>query len=112
MPGSIRLGRLGKTDIGVHVTFVPILIGAAWFGAVQYGGMSGAAFGLLLVLLLFACVLLHEIAHSVQANACGIDVQYIVLLPTGGLASLDVTALNISDEKRIALAGPLANLGL
>jgi Zn-dependent protease/CBS domain-containing protein len=112
MPGTIRLGRFHDVDIGLHVTFLPVLAWAAWLGTIQYGGIDGAAFGTLAVMLLFACVLLHEVAHSVQANACGIEVQYIVLLPIGGLASLDVAAIKPRDEVRIALSGPLANLGL
>jgi Zn-dependent protease/predicted transcriptional regulator len=112
MPGSIRLGRFGDVDVSLHVTFLPVLAWAAWLGAIQYGGIDGAAFGMLAVLLLFVCVLLHELAHSLQANACGIEVQYIVLLPIGGLASLDVTAVKARDEVRIALSGPLVNLGL
>jgi Zn-dependent protease len=112
MSGSIRLGRLRGIVVSVHATFLPVLIGAAWLGTVRYGGFSGAAFGALAVLLLFVCVLLHEMAHSFQARARGIDVQEIVLLPFGGLTSLDLLAIEPADEIRIALAGPLANLGL
>jgi Zn-dependent protease len=112
MSGSIRLGRLRGIVVSVHVTFLPVLIGAAWLGMARYGGASGATFGALAVLLLFACVLLHEMAHSFQARARGIGVQEIVLLPIGGLTNLDLLAVEPEDEIRIALAGPLANLGL
>jgi Zn-dependent protease len=112
MSGSIRLGRLRGIIVSVHVTFLPVLIGAAWLGMARYGGASGATFGALAVLLLFACVLLHEMAHSFQARARGIGVQEIVLLPIGGLTNLDLLAVEPEDEIRIALAGPLANLGL
>jgi Zn-dependent protease len=112
MSGSIRLGRLGDTAIGIHVTFLPVLVWAAWLGMIQYGGADGALFGILAVILLFGCVLLHEIAHCAQASACGISVHYIVLLPIGGLASLDTAAIKPRDEARIALVGPLANLAL
>jgi Zn-dependent protease/predicted transcriptional regulator len=110
MPGSIRIGRLGGTDIGVHVTFLPVLVWAAWIGTVQYGGLWGATFGVLAVVMLFGCVFLHEVAHSLQANARGVGVQYIVLLPLGGLANLQTGSIKPRDEIAIALAGPLANL--
>src|SRR5258706_5376151 len=84
MPGSIRVGRFGRTDIGVHITFLPMLAGAAWLGANQYGGVNGAIFGLMAVLLLFVCVLIHEIAHASYARTCGVDVTTIVLLPICG----------------------------
>src|SRR5260370_304765 len=112
MRGAIHLGQLGSTNIDVHVTFLPVLLWSAWLGAVQYGGLDGAAFGLVAVVLLFGCVLIHEIGHSLYARTCGIEVEYIILLPIGGLTSLDSTAVSPRDEARIALAGPLANLGL
>jgi Zn-dependent protease/CBS domain-containing protein len=60
--------------------------------------------------MLFGCVFLHEVAHSLQANARGVGVQYIVLLPLGGLANLKTGSIKPRDEIAIALAGPLANL--
>jgi Zn-dependent protease len=112
MSSTIRLGRLHGIVVNVHVTFLPVLIGAAWLGWARYGGFQGAAFGALAVLLLFTCVLLHEMAHSFQARVRGIGVQEIVLLPFGGLTNLDLLAIEPEDEIGIALAGPLANLGL
>ena len=112
MRGAIHLGQLGSTNIDVHVTFLPVLLWSAWLGAVQYGGLDGAAFGLVAVVLLFGCVLIHEIGHSLYARTCGIEVEYIILLPIGGLTSLDTSAVSPRNEARIALAGPLANLGL
>ncbi len=112
MSTSIRLGRLRGILVSVHVTFLPVLIGAAWLGMARYGGFSGAVFGALAVSLLFGCVLLHEMAHSFQARARGASVQEIVLLPIGGLTSLDQIVIEPQDEIRIALAGPLANLAL
>src|SRR5437016_11415994 len=63
-------------------------IWAAWLGFVQYGGVGGSVFGLVAIVLLFGCVLLHEIAHSLYAGRLGIAVEYIVLLPIGGLTSI------------------------
>src|SRR4051812_8462769 len=105
MRGSILLGRFGNTDIGVHITFLPMIAWAAWLGSLQYGGVSGAAFGALAVSLLFACVLIHELAHGWYALTQGIEVPYIVLLPIGGLASLDTSASTPHVEARIALIG-------
>lgn len=112
MPGSIRLAQFGKTQISVHVTFLPVLIWAGWMGINQYGSLDGAVFHILAVVLLFVCVLLHEIGHTLYAHTCGIEVRYIVLLPVGGLASMEATTTRPVDELRIALAGPLVNLGL
>src|SRR5258708_4387299 len=110
MRGAIHLGRVGETAIDVHVTFIPVLIWAACLGLVQYGGLNGAVFGVTAIILLFGCVLVHELAHTAYALSMGIIVDYIILLPIGGMTSLDTYAINPGDEARIALVGPLANL--
>ncbi len=112
MRWSISLGRVGGVQIYLHVTFVLTLLWAAWQGADEYGGVGGAFFGVGAVLSLFLCVLLHELGHSVWALAHGIQVRHIVLLPIGGLASLETLPRKPKDELLIALAGPAVNLGL
>lgn len=112
MPGSFRIGRFDRTEIGLHVTFLPMLIWAAWLGAIQYGGVNGAIFGVVAVILLFICVLIHELAHAIRARTFGVEVTNIVLLPIGGLATLEATAMRPRDEAMIAVAGPLANLAV
>lgn len=112
MQGTIRLGYIGKTSIDAHITFTPVLLWAAWLGWAQYGGVAGALFGVTAILLLFGCVLAHELAHSLYAGTYGINVEYIILLPIGGLTSLDTSSLKPHDEARIALIGPLMNLAV
>ncbi len=75
-------------------------------------GLRGAATGVGLLLLVFACVLIHEIGHTVHAQALGIPVRRIILLPIGGLALLARLPENPRDELRVALAGPAANVAL
>ncbi len=68
--------------------------------------------GVLMVLLLFGCVLLHELAHGWQARAFGLTVRRIILLPIGGLTELETPVSSARQELLIALAGPLVNLAL
>src|SRR6476661_551865 len=108
MNWSFKIARASGIDIRVHVTFLLIvLLGAsqfAWFGA------RGLLFGSALILLLFLCVTLHELGHSVVAQRFGVQVRQIVLLPIGGVAMMERIPRNPWQELWIALAGPVVNV--
>jgi Zn-dependent protease len=109
MSWSFRFARVFGIDLKVHATFVIVL----GLGAVQWGGphgAAGAAFGVLLMLALFACVLLHELGHSLAARAYGVPTKEIVLLPIGGVALLARIPKNPLQELLIAAAGPAVNV--
>lgn len=109
MAWSFRFARLFGIDIKIHLTFFLILA----LGAIQWGlphGPSGALFGIALMALLFACVTLHELGHSLAARAYGIPTREIVLLPIGGVAMLERMPRHPVQELVIALAGPLVNV--
>jgi Zn-dependent protease/CBS domain-containing protein len=110
MTNSIRLLTVRGIDIRVHVTFPLILIFAILqFGVFTGEGVAGAIFGIIVTLLLFAIVVLHELGHSVAAQYYGIPVTQIVLLPIGGVAQLERIPENPTQELVIAIAGPLVN---
>ena len=111
MNWSIRLFRVKGIDVKVHLTFVLILVWAAYRWGVQAGqGTTGAVFGVLVTLLLFACVTLHELAHSFTAMRYGVTVRDITLLPIGGLAQMEKIPEKPDQELKMSLAGPLTNL--
>jgi len=110
--GSIRVARISGIAIEVHITFILVILWGAWQGWSQYGGLEGALYGVLLMILLFGCILLHELGHGLQARAFGLAVRRITLLPIGGLAQLESPPAYPLHELTIALAGPVVNLGL
>ncbi len=113
MNGSLRLFSVRGIDIRVHLTFPLILIWAAFqFGVLGGGGLSGALFGVIVIVLLFGLVTLHELGHSFAALHYGVPVERIVLLPIGGVAQLRHMPDNPKQEFVIALAGPAVNVVL
>lgn len=107
---SIRLVTVRGIPIRMHITFPLILIVAAiQFGLGQRNWLEGAAFGVVVTLLLFVCVVLHELAHSLTAIQFGSEVREIVLLPLGGVARMERMPERPYQELLMAVAGPLTS---
>lgn len=64
------------------------------------------------VLLMFTCVLLHELGHSLVARRFGIRVYDITLWPLGGMARMDHIPEKPKVEAAVAIAGPAVNFVL
>jgi Zn-dependent protease/CBS domain-containing protein len=108
---SLRLTRVADIDIKVHVSFLLIVA----LGAMQWGqgfGLRGVVFGALSTILLFVCVTLHELGHSLVAKRFGIPVREITLWPFGGIAQLNGKPQTPKEELLISLAGPAVNVVL
>ena len=109
MSWSITLGRLLGIEIRVHMTFFLLL---TWLATVYWigHGPSAAAHGTVFILLLFGCVVLHELGHALAARRYGIRTEHITLLPIGGVAALERMPEKPAREIFVALAGPLVNV--
>src|SRR6185295_6881681 len=73
---------------------------------------QGAAFGVLVTLLLFAAVVLHELAHAWQARRFGIPIRDITLWPIGGLMRMERAPATSMQDLRVAIVGPVASLAV
>jgi len=110
---SFRIARIKGIDIRVHITFALALLWAALEWGLWRGlGLAGALYGVVLIALLFVCVTLHELAHSLVARRYGATVRGITLLPIGGVAYLDGEPERPAQEFWMALAGPAVNVAL
>jgi Zn-dependent protease/CBS domain-containing protein len=106
---SITIGRFGGTEVKIHITFILLL---AWiaFSAWARGGPAAALDSTLFIVLLFACVVLHEFGHIIVARRYGISTPTVTLLPIGGVASMQRLPSDPGQELAVALAGPAVNL--
>ena len=93
----------------IHLTFLLFLVWI-WFSYYQIAGFAGAVQGVLFILALFACVLLHEFGHAFAARGFGIETPDITLLPIGGVARLSRIPEKPWQELVVAIAGPLVNV--
>ncbi len=106
-----------------HIGGIPIRIDYRWFLVFAFltfltaqslmlyvnSGVTAFILGLLMTLLFFVSVLLHELAHAFAAKMENVEVVEIVLHPFGGLARMRHAPDTPRAEFRIALAGPAAS---
>jgi Zn-dependent protease len=109
MRWSIRIATVAGIEVRIHLTFLLLLafIGISYYSV---GGKAAALEGVGFILLLFACVLLHEFGHAIAAKAFGIETPDITLLPIGGVARMQRMPDQPWQELIVALAGPLVNV--
>ena len=112
MRWSVHIGRLFGIRVELHVTF---LLFVGWI-AVNQGLLAGeaarAAGAVALLLLVFSCVVLHELGHALTARRFGIATRDIVLLPIGGVARLERMPERPQQEIAVAVAGPAVNVAI
>ncbi len=110
---SFPIGRFLGVDVRIHTFFVFLLVLSTTYASVS--GSSGGRGFTLWVLLLMA-VVVREIARSIAAVWFGLGLRSILLLPTGGLLSFATPeaterASTPEMQKRMAVIGPVANIG-
>lgn len=119
MKTSFQIGKIFGIPIKLHITFLFILPVFALVFATNPApfGFQDQATPLLNYLLsftttvlLFFCVLLHELGHSLVAQRYGVEIKDITLMLIGGVSSMEEIPRNPSQELKMAFAGPLVSI--
>ncbi len=120
MRSSIKLFRIAGIDIGIHYSWIFIFALITWslaegvFRTYLHNPTTLEVWllGALAAVLLFVCVLLHELAHSLVARARGMAVSSITLFILGGVSNLEEEPQQSGIEFYMAIVGPLTSLAL
>lgn len=119
MNTSLKIGSIMGIPIKLHITFLLILPVFALvfatnpqpYGFADVGSSTEVyALSLLTTILLFGCILLHELGHSYIAKSYGVEIKDITLLLFGGVSSMEEIPRNPSQEFKMAFAGPFVSL--
>jgi Zn-dependent protease/CBS domain-containing protein len=117
---SFTIARIRGIPIGVHYTWAIAVVLITWslaagYFPAEYTGWSRPTYWLVggaATLLLFISVLLHELSHSIVAQARGLTVKSITLFIFGGVSNIAHESEDPQDEFLIAVVGPLSSLVL
>lgn len=119
MKSSFKIGSVMGIPIKLHITFLLILPMFAYVFAInpQPFGFEGVeppttryALSALTAILLFASILLHELAHSYMAKRYGVNIESITLFLFGGVSAMEEMPRKPGQEAKMAFAGPFTSL--
>jgi Zn-dependent protease len=114
MTKSLTIARIHDIDVRLHPTIALVFLWVVidWRRLGAGHGAAAIAFTLILMLLVFGCVLIHELGHAFMARQLGVRVHDVSLSAVGGAARMEQLPGDARAEMLIALAGPAANLAL
>lgn len=106
MKTSMRIFTIFNIPIELDISFLILLLFIYALAILTIIPLQLAV----LITLVFATVLIHELSHSYVAQHYGVDIERIVLLPIGGVAQMGKIPKKPNQEILIAIAGPLTNI--
>lgn len=117
---QIKLFRLAGFDVNLDLSWVFIALLISWTLATGYfpalhPGLESTTYwsmGVVGAAGLFLSIVLHELSHSVVARRYDIPISGITLFIFGGVAQMEREPPTARAEFMMAIAGPLASLGL
>ena len=96
--------------VRLHISMLIIpLLAFSWAGDT---GPFGLLMALVVAVLLFGSILLHELGHALTGRRFGVFTEDIVMTPIGGMARMRNIPQKPKAEIVIAVAGPLVSFAL
>ncbi len=120
MKQSFKICRIFGIDVSVHFSLLFILafliyalyVNPPPFGFANLDKVQRLILSTLTAVLVFVCILIHELSHSFVAMRYGAKVRGIVLFIFGGVALIENIPREPKKEFLMALAGPMASLSI
>lgn len=110
MRNAVKLFRIKGIPVGVHWIFLLVSCWILFVPIISRGDAQSIGWTALGVLSIWACVMLHELGHTMASMHAGIPVKNIRLLPTGGLPTIAMQPEKTRHQLLITFAGPAVNL--
>jgi Zn-dependent protease len=107
---SLNLGSFFGWRLRIHASFALQLVITWLIYFHQIAGFAGVTRSTSLVLVQFACILLHELGHFFAARGLGITTRETTLYCMGGISELSRVPTNKWHQIGIALAGPVVSM--
>jgi Zn-dependent protease/CBS domain-containing protein len=110
MKWSFHIGTFFGIPVNVHLSFLLLPAWVAMVSWQQSHSVAAVVTGIIYILSVFVCVVLHEFGHALTARRYGIRTRDVTLLPIGGVARLERMPDDPRQELWVALAGPAVNV--
>lgn len=117
---AIKIARIAGIEISIHWSWLIIFVLLTWSLATAFfpayfpfwSAGTDWVVSAISTVLLFVSVLLHELGHSLVAEAEGIQVKSITLFVFGGVSNIQSEPHTAGGEFLMAVAGPLVSIVL
>ena len=111
---SFPLGRIGDVHVRVHLSYIMLL---AYVWSMEWNALGDRVWtrGTEFVVVVFGCVVAHELAHAWAAQRANLPQRMLILTPIGGVTMMDDGSTQLRDPLSaplVAFAGPAANFAL